>query len=47
MKSMKLKKPKDGDYINKFADVTKSPKERLHAFLQAKGKFSVFRNLTN
>ncbi|XP_063687478.1 ral GTPase-activating protein subunit alpha-2-like isoform X1 [Bolinopsis microptera] len=36
MKSMKLKKPKDGSCISKFADLTKSPKERLHAFLQAK-----------
>ena len=33
---MKLKKPKDGGCISKFADTSKSPKERLQAYLHAK-----------
>ena len=45
MKSMKIKKPKDGSSISKFNDTSKSAKERLQAFLyHCKGAFKIVCN---
>ena len=45
MKSMKIKKPKDGSSISKFNDTSKSAKERLQAFLyHCKGVFKIVCN---